>query len=116
MTSYQRIVLQTPNPNKKISGIALGLDLICFNVSNSDLKLVIRKVSTRLLIKDGKTVSARESFFPELNEPAARPASRDASRPAPGGASAGALRTERRRRIEDSAATYLPGLAAADSS
>jgi hypothetical protein len=42
-------------------------------------------------------------FFPELNEPArpaaARPASRDASRPAPGGASA--LRTERRRRIED---------------
>jgi hypothetical protein len=52
-------------------------------------------------------------FFPELNEPArpaaAQPASRDASRPAPGGASA--LRTERRRRIEDPAATYLPGLA-----
>jgi hypothetical protein len=41
-------------------------------------------------------------------------ASRNASRPAPGGASA--LLTERQRRIEDPAATYLPGIATADSS
>jgi hypothetical protein len=57
------------------------------------------------------------AFVRELTEPArpaaARPASRDASGPEPGGASA--LRTERRRRIEGPAATYLPGLATADS-
>jgi hypothetical protein len=60
----------------------------------------------------------QSTFFPELNEPArpaaARPASRDASRPAPGGASA--VRTERLRKIDNPAATYLPGLATADSS
>jgi hypothetical protein len=30
MTPYRHIVIQTPNPNKKISKIALGLDLILF--------------------------------------------------------------------------------------
>ncbi len=48
--------------------ITLGLELILFQLgklSNSDLEFVIRKISTRLLLKDGPTVSAArdsESF------------------------------------------------------